>query len=120
MKQLKNYLHLYLGCDTNKGKLCSVNIEGICIVMMNDGQIEAGNIEDIKPILRPLSDMTEEEREEFKNVRYGHRLLDISLFIDLELSATYVKWLLSKHFDLFGLVEAGLAINATTLTETMQ
>lgn len=63
-----------------------------------------------KPILRPLSDMTEEEEME---VQY---LVDIQGFgYDALIGAKITQYLLSRHFDLFGWIEAGLAIDKTKL-----
>ena len=58
-------------------------------------------ISDIKPYLRPISSMTEEERQE-----YGLVLCD-------ELSINQYDWLNSHHFDYRGLIPKGLAIEVT-------
>lgn len=55
----------------------------------------------IKPYLRPISSMTEEERQE-----YGLVLCD-------ELSINQYDWLNAHHFDYRGLIEKGLAIAVT-------
>lgn len=84
----------------------------------------------IKPILRPLSDITEEEKAEFIEI-CGIEPEDMAclvrsrdeFFSEHETSfgtahltniaqwAVGVKYLLSKHFDLFQLIESGLAID---------
>ncbi len=66
-----------------------------------------------KPILRPLSDMTQDEYFEWQALcswleynnqkHYGNY------------SPKVFHWMLSKAFDLFGLIESGQAIDATTL-----
>jgi len=80
--------------------------------------------DDIKPILRPFSDMTDEERIELSEI-YGlfgveHMLTALKrgakYVVDIHVSFEGVRYLLSKHFDVFGLIESGKAINATTLT----
>ena len=53
-----------------------------------------------RPILRPMSSMTGEERQE-----YGLVLCD-------ELSVNQYDWLNAHHFDYRGLIEKGLAIEA--------
>ena len=112
-KELKDYLHLYLGCE--------IDISGqreILDSVAKSGQIETlfrGYLrnyrdlsdEDIAPILRPLSDMTDEEAQEVYTIKGKNA------FNNFEGETT--KHLLSKHFDLFGLIEAGLAIDKTTL-----
>lgn len=53
----------------------------------------------VKPYLRPMSSMTEEESEEFANMEIvGYNNYD---------------WLNAHHFDYRGLIEKGLAIEVT-------
>ena len=52
---------------------------------------------EVKPYLRPMSSMTEEEREKFNNVLLGYPSVD---------------WLNANHFDYRGLIEKGLALKA--------
>lgn len=64
-------------------------------------------IEDIKPYLRPLESMTDEERKEY----------DILSRMDDEYSQPYdsfhlVEWLLERRFDHRGLIGMGLALPA--------
>ena len=56
-----------------------------------------------KPILRPLSDLNDEENntpEYLQGCCYS-----------------YVTYLISQHYDVFGLIEKGLAIDINTLDE---
>ena len=87
-------------------------------------QIYSAKVEDIKPYLRPMSSMTEEEKEEFDslwNEGFGEALNaqlngqnDLSVKT-LEITASYksIQWLLKKHFDFMGLIPKGLAIAVT-------
>ncbi len=61
---------------------------------------------DRKPILRPLSDMSKEEYGELMKQGVDNPDLGMAMLL---LHAVQIKWLLSKHFDLFGLIKAGLA-----------
>ena len=105
-----------------------------------------------KPILRPLSSMTEDEMKDLYLLVFNRKFVgdnvthrDIGkkedrivlwsgverlfIYMDGDVGAdcdlhnyrvhmpTIIKWELSKHFDLFGLIEAGLAIDATTLKQ---
>jgi len=205
MKDIKDYLHLYLGCEvevrkkdrdkkwlrgfmseisreSNHGDWIEVNFKRIVTILNQEWEERLSNFhnyfigyDEIKPILRPLSDMTEEEAEDFAllclNSRHapkdfitierdevqvelhkndGGNLLDGDVEIYIEVSCRcmdgYVSimkdgrigmsdesdtpseemkpvdsveekilYLLSKHFDLFGLIEAGLAIDKTKL-----
>ena len=60
---------------------------------------QACDIEDVKPYLRPMSSMTEEEYREFGYdvLRYTPKEFD---------------WLNAHHFDYRGLIEKGLALEA--------
>jgi len=64
----------------------------------------------IKPYLRPMSSMTEEESKEFA-------LFQTDFYIDGFLypiaAINMVNWLNSHHFDYCGLIERGLALPAT-------
>lgn len=187
-KDLKDYLHLYLGCEciydwpytmefNLEGKVTAKIIEEI-----NSPKL-TGAVTNVKPILRPLSDMTNEEleflyylsegildyqKQEVKRMstneiylRFGKysekifgyfKLTDadertnsgISFYVrnyqineSLVVDQTGIKnyenhfnkelaviagnqseiffHLLSKHFDLFGLIESGLAIDKTKI-----
>lgn len=86
-----------------------------------------------KPILRPLSDMTEEEAEwcakelfcdkneepdAFATNRARIAIMDnfgTPLIASWRISFLVSRYLLSKHFDLFGWIPAGLAIDKTKL-----
>ena len=73
----------------------------------------------IKPYLFPISSMTEEQIVEFDKIAE----------LDIEYSITQIKndvliwtsglnrfnWLLKNHFDVYGLIEQDLAIDATNL-----
>ena len=58
-------------------------------------------IKSIRPYLRPMSSMTKEERQE-----YGLVLCD-------ELSINQYDWLNAHHFDYRGLIDKGLALEAS-------
>jgi hypothetical protein len=157
-KNIKDYLHLYLGCEiyifppktatngwlkTQVERIEDLGWKYILSIENINKTIKDGYC----PILRPLSDMTEEERIWwFNNMRKPNETLDESVWttelngepceahwslwckeklfgcrhayvIDIQ---HHVKpdefiWLLSKHFDLFGLIEAGLAIDKTKI-----
>ena len=60
-----------------------------------------------KPYLFPLSSMTEEEKLMYEGLMIGTD--NISYMLDV------IDWLNSHHFDYRGLIEKGLAIDATHL-----
>ena len=65
---------------------------------------------EIKPYLRPMSSMTEEEAKELDNFHTTIQIgFDTSEMFD---SVGYVDWLNAHHFDYRGLIEKGLALEA--------
>lgn len=65
-------------------------------------------IDEVKPYLFPMSSMTEEQEEEYKKTTTNDGILTIWT------TSTY-DWLNKNHFDYRGLIEKGLAIDATGL-----
>ena len=64
------------------------------------------DIENIKPYLFPLSSMTEEQEEEYNNLN----CYELGCFPHLEEALDY---LIENHFDYRGLIDKGLALDAT-------
>ena len=87
-----------------------------CVTL--DGYVDIGQyslpIEGIKPYLFPLSSMTEEEWADYQKIRMIDWVFgDINgVFIN---AGSIVDWLNAHHFDYRGLIEKGLAIDATGL-----
>ena len=91
-------------------------------------------VEDVvfKPYLRPMSSMTEEEKEEYRNlsdevigsygpyhhefivhcVRLGIKPDNPHECVDNFLNMEAIDWLNAHHFDYRGLIEKGLALEA--------
>ena len=73
------------------------------------------NLEQIKPYLRPMSSMTDEEREEYRKFSYygaaGVRPYTHGDFVAAP-SFEKMDYLNSHHFDYRGLIEKGLALKA--------
>jgi hypothetical protein len=158
MKKIEDYLHLYFRCECMEAIVVpgqELNFEHRPVLDIRYLFNAYNNLSIVKPILRPLSDMTEEELiycigHCYHNV-YGHSPefirtevvdandesagivceepgwrygLTISVSgIDFSANGDYLhfpifettRYLLSKHFDLFGLIEAGLAIDKTKI-----
>jgi len=66
---------------------------------------------DVKPYLRPMSSMTEEEYKEYRNIDN----LSYSCPIDYAHipASDRIDWLNAHHFDYRGLIKKGLAIEVT-------
>jgi len=107
-KDISQYLHLYLGCQCQAkyyyGKdWLHVKLTGNVLAELEQTEGFTYQIEFIKPELRPLSDMTEEEAIEHIHISNEQGVYD------------GFRYWLSKHFDLFNLIPEGLALDATTL-----
>ena len=114
LKHLAPYLPYQLKYNNTKNNntytMRSISTE---INMVDFGWGDAMELNEVKPILRPLSDL---ELDEFNN-----KIFNREYIIDKETDADlgYYEWcfLFSEHFDVFGLIEAGLAININTLEQ---
>ena len=60
---------------------------------------------DCRPYLRPMSSMTEEEKEEYNKVMFQSERYENDYAADID-------WLNAHHFDYRGLIPKGLAIEA--------
>lgn len=115
-KSNKDYLHLYLGCEvkTNKygvGLLDSVS--KTCVHVEFEKSINGFFFDDVKLLLRPLSDMTDKETIDVKK-HYDpvEKYIETGTFIVA--NGKLHAYLLKQRFDLFNLIEDGLAIDKTT------
>ena len=64
-------------------------------------------VEEVKPYLRPMSSMTDEEKEEHEMFFHSY-----STSLDERKSVERIDWLNSHHFDYRGLIPMGLALEA--------
>lgn len=70
-------------------------------------------IKDIKPYLRPMSSMTEEEKEEYCQLQ--QKVIYNSKGVINEDVTKYINWCYKKHLDINNLIPMELAIDATGL-----
>ena len=70
-------------------------------------------IENVKPYLFPLSNMTEEQKVIYGDLCYSI-IQSLAKNMQSELNEL-INWLNAHHFDYRGLIEKGLAIDATNL-----
>lgn len=66
--------------------------------------------EDIKPYLRPMSSMTEDEQRTLDSMCDGVEM--VSRLSGLKMFDKAFDWLNKNHFDFRGLIEKGLALEA--------
>ncbi|TYP92049.1 hypothetical protein LX73_2295 [Fodinibius salinus] len=132
-------LALYSNCKVQvpKGMVLAIkaiypNADFHHLQLSTSGLEGAYSVGAITPILRPLSDMTNTEalevaKEKFPNPdkAYWHKEWDNiavckgDLVTEMDIEVTNpdgFKYLLERNIDLFGWIDAGLAIDATTLT----
>lgn len=110
-------------------------VEGIDNNVLHLSDAEDCYVEDFKPYLRPLSSMTEEEKEELKSKcihteteedwegvrsdvwgiqildKYDTRRWDNPIWPST-INMDAIDWLNAHHFDYRGLIEKGLALEA--------
>ena len=79
---------------------------------------------EVKPYLRPMSSMTEEEKEEMHNLLspegtaiYGCYGISVPMnhygeFVSYKFMNNIIHYLLEHHFDFMGLIPKGLALEA--------
>jgi len=119
-----------LSCRLPYGVVCNVRDDNMSKDYMLDGLESNGcifketegfygwNSFEIRPYLRPMSSMTEEEKNELESITFplmekdwdGNENPACIRWIDIP---KYMDFILSHHFDYQGLIEKGLAIEAT-------
>ena len=107
-----------------KIKVCLYEKE-TCILLGIDGyevyldvDSDSFRIESIKPYLRSMSSMTDEEKMEFDNFCVIDELVwkgnsDIGYKNQAIIMSNAIIWLLKKHFDFLDLIPKGLALDAS-------
>lgn len=153
MKDIKDYLHLYIGC-TLKSKTGTVRLMSVIaeinpntnwgIAVLNGNQSYTTEVGEYLPVLRPLSDMKQEDIKDWDdNISITHTVYavevdsknDFGEFTEIYPDGSILskskddgdirpinggelfRILLSKGFDLFNLISEGLAIDSTTLNQ---
>lgn len=78
-------------------------------------------VEEVKPYLFPMSSMTEEQNDSWRNAWFPDLMSSTDInypesekYLALSHSKS-MEWLYRHHFDVNGLIEKGLAIDATGL-----
>ena len=84
-------------------------VDGVAFDYVEIGQYSLP-IERVKPYLFPISSMTEEQKNEYQYIT-ERWMNDSSYSI-----SDSIDWLNKNHFDYRGLIEKGLAIEATGLS----
>jgi hypothetical protein len=129
LKHLAPYLpHDIEVLDALNQKVKIIGLKNETYFIENGNTYAYGDIQDCKPILRPLSELTKEievNGEKFVPILYLIEVhgnsLDYSYLLStknvIEYSYAIVEKLLEWHFDIFGLIENNLAIDINTLNK---
>lgn len=88
--------------DTYPSDLLCIDAEKNVVYVNHYGSEEKYKIECIRPYLRPMKSMTEEEENQFQ---------DVNLY-ELPYTVEGLDWLNAHHFDYRGLINDGLALEA--------
>lgn len=95
-------------------------LEGINVPddIVEYGSWLASDIEEVKPYLFPISSMTEEQKNEYNSWKHlipvcRYEYGDVVEEDELWDSPASFQYLIENHFDYHGLIEKGLAIDAT-------
>lgn len=105
------------------GEVTAINLELELVYL--EGILTPICSDEIKPYLRPLSSMTEEEKEEMHNTLspegtavYENNGISIPMnhygdFVGYKFMNEIIQYLLEHHFDFMGLIPKDLAIEVT-------
>lgn len=118
-KKIEDYLHLYLGCEfvlkikdtDNYSAPMTFGVDALAAASFPQNSDFR-----ITPILilRPLVSLTlEEDQVIFPANNRGHK-------IDMHWFPEGFAWLLKNQFDLFGLIESGLAISKVEVSNPLK
>lgn len=114
---------------TIKDVVCQTDVYSVFndggVYVEDDNFIDAVDIAEVKPYLFPLSSMTEKQEEELKAILGNTPFFDNKneVFYDMNGCSkiylsdvqTAIDWFNKNHFDYRGLIEKGLALDATNL-----
>ena len=106
---------VFINPDTKEHKSCGIEVfNATSLLMIRDG------LGEFKPYLFPLSSMTEEQKKKYNCLKhtvfgYHYEYGDVVEEIELYDSPESFEYLIENHFDYRGLIERGLAIDATGL-----
>lgn len=123
MTKFKDVAHFYLGCKSKnmRGGTIGYTLSGV----LNSGLLKFKSddgfdmiLHDFKPILRPFSSVTENESIELELADVQIGLLAFGHRLQMHMTPDQFKKCLDLHIDMFGLIESGEAIDATTLNKS--
>lgn len=124
LKHLAPYLpyRLKILRPDNKTTLTLKGINGNLLILDEDNIEKYGHIKKNKPVLRPLSDLLKTikiNNQKFMPARkLGFYQADVDFVFNNQtdlIQFRFVQKLIEWHFDVFGLIDAGLAVDINSL-----
>lgn len=134
-KYLSEYIGFYLGQQVltpsrksstegkkmgyKNGELCEYSIKSkLCEVKFDEDSLPIDfDVDEIKLLLIPLKDMNDDDMKFIEIEDREFMLKNFEIGNVLNFTAEQFRYLLNRGFDLFGLIEAGLAIDKTKLED---
>ena len=83
--------------------------DNMCWAVVDENNYEWVDIDDVKPYLRPMDSMTDEERDEYENILEYDRNY---YYTTSTPTIKTIDWLNENHFDYRKLIEKELALEA--------
>ncbi len=130
LKHLAPYLpYRVKGLDEQQNQIEVIGVKNETYFIDSGNNYAYGDIQRLKPILRPLSDLTKEievNGEKFVPIDWidknhnANNYAPCAIMLDGTIELGFYKdfqKLFEWHFDVFGLIEKGLAIDINTLNQ---
>lgn len=115
-KDIKEYLHLYLGCEFIFSATKDFSTHELCTESLNT-IYEDSDFYEIKLVLRPISDMTESEKADFYKTQQFITATPVHVVGNYHWTPETFLWLVNHGFDIFNLIDMGLAIDKTKINQ---
>ena len=113
--KFKDVAHLYLGvqCKAKFNENSGLNDDDYTVLDVELLEYLLREDCEVKPILRPLSEMTRDENEQM--LKAGHNHISNAVHSAITYSAHQTAYLLKKRFDLFELIPSKEAVSAHSI-----
>ena len=99
-----------LAGDAVVGKVVGIVPHAGELYLYLQGVLTPYRLDEVKPYLRSMDDMTDEEKKEYGTLAM-HTIVTSKGFVHIE-ATDLIDWLNARHFDYRALIERGLALEA--------
>lgn len=111
-KKINNYLHLYIGKKCIKKNSTVTNKIPVTITFRLIEWSRMSKCRTLVPILKDLKEMTKEEISEASKLCSLTRMMSGESFNFIQTDSEHILYLINKGYDVFGLIDSGLALKA--------